>query len=55
MYVHCQAGLTAEDIDVVVTSHGHPDHRGNDNLFVDAQRYFNGNLNIGNRFGFVYK
>ena len=33
-------GLTPDDIDFVVSTHGHPDHCGNNNLFTKAQHIF---------------
>jgi glyoxylase-like metal-dependent hydrolase (beta-lactamase superfamily II) len=35
-----RAGLTADDIDYVLMSHGHPDHFGNMNLFPNAVQIF---------------
>jgi glyoxylase-like metal-dependent hydrolase (beta-lactamase superfamily II) len=46
-----RAGLYPEDIDVVVNSHGHPDHTANNNLFSEAQLFSYNGVNIrGHRF-----
>jgi hypothetical protein len=31
-------------------SHGHPDHNGNDNYFLNAKQYFNGFLYSGSQY-----
>lgn len=35
-----KAGILPEDLDAVISSHGHPDHTGNDNLFGTGARTF---------------
>lgn len=45
-----KAGLTPEDIDLVITTHGHPDHYSNDQTFSDTQFNFNAYSYTGSRF-----
>jgi glyoxylase-like metal-dependent hydrolase (beta-lactamase superfamily II) len=33
-------GLRPNDINMLITSHGHPDHIGNDYMFRNATHYF---------------
>lgn len=45
-----QEGLTPEDISVVVCTHGHSDHVGNNNLFPHATFVFFHDISQGDRF-----
>jgi len=49
-----RAGLTAEDIDMLVLSHGHPDHFGNMDLFPDALMSYNGNIHNQSVYNFPF-
>jgi len=45
-----QHGLAPDAIDILITSHGHPDHNGNDNYFLKAKHYFSGFGFSGNQY-----
>lgn len=47
-----KAGLTAEDIDMVVTTHGHPDHYASLQMFSNIQQIFSGFQSNGQIFKF---